>query len=86
MAQPSEVEATVVGRNIKLKACWIRVPVGKHGFKILTLSDDVLPHGMKTATTVRVRMKSDITITDSGYTADIEVLEDLSDASRETDD
>lgn len=74
-----EVVMEVVGRNVKRKAVWLRVQIGPHGYKILTLPDAVLPHGMKTATHVLAEWDGKIEHRETGYWADINVLEDVSD-------
>lgn len=67
----------VVGRDVKLQACWLRVKTGR-GWKILTMPDGTIPHGMKTATHLLVRWNGKVRTTDAGYQADLEVLEDVS--------
>lgn len=68
----------VVGRDHKRGAAWLRVKI-KHGYKILTLEDSVLPHGMKTATHVRAEWSGNIESREVGYWAEVNVLEDVSD-------
>lgn len=78
-------EMAVVARNTKLGLCWLRTPIlDGLGYKILTLSDDVLPHGMKTATRVLVEWDGNVTTRKTGYWADVKVLENVSEGTGTT--
>lgn len=69
----------VLGRHIKRQMAWIRVKYKQYGWRILTLPDSVIPHGMKTATHLLVEWDGEIETRDTGYYADLTVLEDVSD-------
>lgn len=91
MVSSMTVVCEVVGRSPAKSRLWLRVPY-KNGYRILLLDDDLLPHGMKSATLVEadvknIRPRTGVAgwagytpIPDSGYTAEVEILNDVSDS------
>ena len=70
MSDPVSVE--VVGRNPKNGTLWLRVPY-RRAHRIVRVSDDVLPYGLKTADRVSARVTG-VRPVRSGWTADVEVM------------
>lgn len=82
-----KTEMQVVARDAKRRIVWLRTPYKQYGWRILTLSDEVLPWGMKTATRVLVEWDGNVTTNKVGYHADVKVVEDVSpEGSRTTED
>ena len=85
------VQCEVLNRNPSKGRLWLRVPY-KRAHRILLLDDDLLPYGMKSATMVEadvrnIRPKQGIAdwkggtaIPESGFTADVEILNDVSES------
>lgn len=69
----------VVARDHKRGVVWLRVQTAPYGWKILTLEDSVLPHGMKNATHVLVEWSGTISTREVGYHAEVDVIKDVSD-------
>jgi hypothetical protein len=80
-----QTEAEIVGRNVKRQMCWLRVP-HRYSHKILTLPDSVIPYGMKSATKVLIEWDGKVETVETGYYAEVEVIEDISEQERSPSD